>query len=408
MSVAPSRPPSDGTSRRLIAGVAIIVVAGVLLVARSGALGGAGAPGATGPTDGSTGGSLAIGTGSVGASAGPSSPASTGAITSGIPGGSSAASGQASATATPARTPTPTKTTNPTPTKTTNPTPTPTTNPTPTQTARPTPTPVASSGGLPAFKHVYVVIMENEESTSIVGSSNAPYINSLIARYGLATNYTAVAHPSEPNYIALFSGSTHGVTDDGRHDLSGKNLADQIEAHGRDWRVYEQNLPATPCFTGSSSSGGADGSGTYARKHNPAISFTDISGDPARCSKIQDFSHHDPAAADYELIVPNLCNDMHDCSVKTGDTFLKGFLPKILDSPAMAGSALFLTWDEGSSSAGGGGVVATVVIGPGVPAGFRSGTRYTHYSLVRTIEDAWGLGCLASSCSANDLRAFWP
>jgi hypothetical protein len=374
MSVAPSRPPSDGTSRRLIAGVAIIVVAGVLLVARSGALGGAGAPGATGPTDGSTGGSLAIGTGSVGASAGPSSPASTGAITSGIPGGSSAASGQASATATPAR----------------------------------TPTPVASSGGLPAFKHVYVVIMENEESTSIVGSSNAPYINSLIARYGLATNYTAVAHPSEPNYIALFSGSTHGVTDDGRHDLSGKNLADQIEAHGRDWRVYEQNLPATPCFTGSSSSGGADGSGTYARKHNPAISFTDISGDPARCSKIQDFSHLDPAAADYELIVPNLCNDMHDCSVKTGDTFLKGFLPKILDSPAMAGSALFLTWDEGSSSAGGGGVVATVVIGPGVPAGFRSGTRYTHYSLVRTIEDAWGLGCLASSCSANDLRAFWP
>jgi len=255
---------------------------------------------------------------------------------------------------------------------------------------------------------VYVVVMENEESASIVGNSNAPYINSLIDTYGLATNYTAVDHPSEPNYIALFSGSTHGVNDDGEYNLSGKNLADQIEAHGRDWRVYAENLPDQPCFTGGTSSGGPDGSGEYARKHNPAISFTDISGDPARCAKIQDFSHFSPTAADFELIVPNLCNDMHDCSVKTGDTFLKGFLPKILGSSAMARSVIFLTWDEGSTGTGGGGKVATVVIGAGVPAGFTSGTHYTHYSLLHTIETAWGLGCLASACNANDLRAFWP
>ena len=91
--------------------------------------------------------------------------------------------------------------------------------------------------------------MENEEAKSIIGNASAPYINALIAQYGLATNYTAVAHPSEPNYIALFSGSTFGVTDDGTHNLPGKNLADQIEAKGRDWRVYEQNLPDAPCFT---------------------------------------------------------------------------------------------------------------------------------------------------------------
>ncbi len=279
----------------------------------------------------------------------------------------------------------------------------------PTATSTPLP---RGAGGLPAFNHIYLVIMENEESTGIVGNPRAPYINRLIARYGLATRYTAVAHPSEPNYLALFSGSTHGVTDDGTYNLSGRNLADQLEAHGRDWRVYEQNLPnptsSPACFTAGSHSGGPDGSGTYARKHNPAISFTDISGDPARCAKIQSFSQLDPAAADFELIVPNLCNDMHDCSVSHGDTFLKRFLPKILDSPAMAGSVLFLTWDEGSTGAGGGGRVATVVIGPGVPAGFTSSTSYDHYSLLRTIENAWGLGCLASTCEANDLRAFWP
>jgi hypothetical protein len=249
--------------------------------------------------------------------------------------------------------------------------------------------------------------MENEEATGIVGNANAPYINSLIARYGLATSYTAVAHPSEPNYVALFSGSTQGVTDDGTYNLAGKNLADQLEAAGRDWRVYEQNLPDAPCFTGGSSSGGPDGAGEYARKHNPAISFTDISGNPARCAKIQNFSHLDPAAADYELIVPNLCNDMHDCSIKVGDAFLKGFLPTIIDSPAMAGSVLFLTWDEGSSDAGGGGKVASLVIGPGIPAGFTSATPFSHYSLLRTIQDAWGLGCLASTCNASNMGEFW-
>ena len=278
----------------------------------------------------------------------------------------------------------------------------------PQPTPGPTPRPTTGSGSLPVFRHVYVVVMENEEASSIVGDSRAPYINSLIGKYGLATNYTAVDHPSEPNYIALFSGSTHGITDDGKYNLAGKNVADQIEAHGRDWRVFAQNLPDAPCYTGSTSSGGPDGEGTYARKHEPAISFTDISGNPARCAKIQNFSHFSPSAADYELIVPNLCNDMHDCGVKTGDTFLKGFLPKILTSSAMRGSVLFLTWDEGSSSTGGGGKVATVVIGDGVPAGFTSATGYSHYSLLRTIEDSWGLGCLGSACSAGDMRAFWP
>jgi len=259
---------------------------------------------------------------------------------------------------------------------------------------------------VPAFRHVYLIVMENKAYGSIVGSDTAPYLNDLIGRYGLATRYTAVAHPSEPNYIALFSGATQGVTDDAVHDLAARNLANQLEDKGRTWRVFAQNVPLD-CFTGAVASGGPDGPGTYARKHEPAISFISIATDRGRCRNITDFSHFDPAAADFELIVPNMCNDMHDCSVATGDRFLRSFVPRITESPAFADSVLFITWDEGTGGSGGGGQVATLVVSPLVKAGFTSSVAHTHYSLLRTIEAAWDLGCLRHSCSANDMREFF-
>jgi hypothetical protein len=281
--------------------------------------------------------------------------------------------------------------------------------PKPTATPAPTPIPTVSSAPstIPNFAHVFVIVMENEEATSIIGNSSAPYINSLANQYGLASSYTAVSHPSEPNYLALWSGSTQGVTDDGVYNFgSGTTLADQIEAAGRTWRVAAQNVPLG-CYTGATASNGADGTGTYARKHEPAISWTSVSGNATRCANITDFSHFDPTVGNFWFIAPNLCNDMHDCSIATGDTFLKGFMPKILTSSAFANSVVFLTWDEGSTPTGGGGVVATVVISPlGKPA-FVSSTSHSHYSLVHTIENAWGMPCLANACSANDLREFF-
>jgi hypothetical protein len=264
-----------------------------------------------------------------------------------------------------------------------------------------------SSRAIPSLSHIYVIVMENHEYGSIVGNASAPYINSLISRYGLATDYHAVSHPSEPNYLALFSGSTQGVTDDGVHSLAGRNLADQLAAKGKTWRVFAQNVPLG-CYNGTTSSGGADGAGTYARKHEPAISFTNIRTSAVRCARITNFAHFDPAAANFEFIVPNMCNDMHDCSVATGDTWLKGFVPKILTflSSHPAG-VLILTWDEGSTSLGGGGKVATLVIGPRARAGYRSAIAHNHYSLLRTVENAWGLGCLNHTCQANDLREFF-
>ena len=257
----------------------------------------------------------------------------------------------------------------------------------------------------PTFSHVYLIVMENKGYDNIVGNTHAPYINSLIADYGLATHYSGVAHPSEPNYLALFSGSTQGVADDARHDLAGQNLADQLEAQGKTWKVFAQNVPLA-CYTGATATNGEDGPGTYARKHEPAISFTDISTVPARCANITNFTHFDPAAADFEFIAPNMCNDMHDCAIATGDAFLRDFVPTILKSAAwQQGGVLFITWDEGEGSLSN--RVVTLVISKAVTPGFQSDVAHNHYALLRTIEDAWGLGCLNETCTANNMNEFF-
>ncbi len=281
--------------------------------------------------------------------------------------------------------------------------------PNPLAALRGTSTPLAKNpAGVPAFSHIYIIVMENKEYGSVIGGDEAPYINSLASQYALATDYTAVSHPSEPNYLALFSGSTQGAIGDGVYNLGGENLADQIEKAGKKWNVFAQNYPLN-CFKGTVASGGADGAGTYARKHNPAMSFTDISGSSSRCANFTDLKHFDANAANYELIVPNLCNDMHDCSVATGDKFLQGFVPQILKSGSWQnGGVLFIVWDEGTSGRGGGGQVPLLVISSAVKQGYRSTVPHNHYSLVRTIEDAWGMRCLNLACRADNLGDMFP
>ncbi len=318
--------------------------------------------------------------------------------------------GTSGSTGTPTPTPTPAPTQAPTPT----PTPAPTQAPTPTPTPTPT-TPPPSGSGVPGFDHVYVIVMENKEYGSVVGSSSAPYLNQLIQQNGLATNYTGVSHPSEPNYIAMWAGSTYGITDDGTYNLNGVTIADQLEAAGKSWMVYSENYPVSTggssCYTGSTASGGPDGAGTYARKHNPAISFTSVSGNTQRCAQhLTDFSHFNPAAAGFNLIVPNLCHDMHDCSVATGDAWLQSWLTsKILSTQTwnQTNSAIIITWDEGSSGSGGGGHIPTIVISKHTPQGFTSASAANHYTLLRTIEEAFGVGCLQGSCTNGDLRQFF-
>jgi hypothetical protein len=272
-----------------------------------------------------------------------------------------------------------------------------------------TPVPSPTGTGVPDFRHVYVIMMENKEYSSIVGSSSAPYLNSLIAQYGLATQFYAETHPSEPNYIALTSGGLQGTSSDGAYDLTVPNLFDQIDASGRTWHVYAQGYPGK-CFQGSIASAVVDGpgaAGEYVRKHNPAISYTTISASPAGCANITGLAGFDPAAADFEFIVPNQINDMHSSSTAAGDVFLRTFVPEITGSAAFGNSVLFITWDEGSTNLKGGGRIATIAATPGMSPGSRQDAPTNHYSMLRTIELAWGLPFLGQAQTATALTFPW-
>jgi hypothetical protein len=304
----------------------------------------------------------------------------------------------------------------PTPSASPSPSAKPTAKPTPRPTVRATPLPPRSTARptLPppppagAVYHVIWVILENHAASAITGSS-MPYLTRLATTHGLATNYFAVSHPSEPNYIAMTSGGLNGVTNDDTYNLGVTSIFTQ----GESWRAYEQNDTGA-CFTGSSRSGGIDGpgvAGTYARKHNPAISYTMVSRVHAQCAHIQPLSSFNPTAASFEFVTPNLCNDAHDCSLGAADAFLRGFVPLVTRSPDFAHTMLVITFDEGSSSAGSfgdlGGHVYTAVVAPWLH-GVRSNRYFDHYSLLHTAESALGLPCLASACQRSAMTEFLP
>ena len=269
------------------------------------------------------------------------------------------------------------------------------------------PSPAAPLGAVPAFSHVFVIVMENHEYGTVSGSPSAPYINRLAAGNGLATNYYAASHPSLPNYLALTAGGTFGIASDCTTCfINATNIADQLEASGRSWKAYMEDMP-TPCYLGP-------WSGNYAMKHNPFIYFTDIRSNAARCAAhIVPFTQFSADVSrgqvpNFVWITPNMCNDMHDCGVATGDAWLANIVPTITASAAFRnGGVLFITWDEGSTNAGccadaWGGHVATLVISSRSISGFRSSVAENHYSLLRTIEDAFHLSHLgAAGWSSN-------
>ncbi len=251
---------------------------------------------------------------------------------------------------------------------------------------------------MPTYDHVFVIVMENHSYNEIIGSSAAPYINGLLTSGAVARNYYAVSHPSLPNYLALTGGSTYNITSDCTTCwVSASNLGDSLEAGGSTWKSYEESMPSA-CYVGDSY--------PYAQKHDPFIYFNDIRTNSSRCqSHIVPYSRlaTDLGSAsttpNFAFITPNMCNDMHDCSIGTGDSWLKQQVPSILGSPAFTvqHSLLALTWDEDDSS--GTNKVATIFLGYNVNAGLGSSVSYNHYSLLRTIEAARGTSTLTSNDS---------
>ncbi|GAC1453052.1 MAG: alkaline phosphatase family protein [Vulcanimicrobiaceae bacterium] len=259
---------------------------------------------------------------------------------------------------------------------------------------------------MPRLGRIVVAVFENKGRDRVLGQTPAPTFGLLARRYATLTNYRAVAHPSLPNYLALVSGSTQGITDDCTSCVvDAPNLVDSVEASGRTWKTYAEGLPRSG-FTGPFA-------GRYAKKHDPFVYFRDVLSSPARLRRIVPYPAfgRDLAAGalpDFSLVVPDLCNDMHDCSVATGDAWLARFLRPLLRSGQLAGGALFVIFDESDgSSVGGGGLVPAFVVGPLVRSGSRSGTALDHYSLLRTIEDAWGLSPLGLSAAARPITGIW-
>lgn len=258
--------------------------------------------------------------------------------------------------------------------------------------------PMVSTRALPISRtsHVAIIVMENKENTDVIGRKTAPNVNALARRYGLATSSYAVSHPSLPNYLVLTSGSTQGITSDCTAcRLPGTNIGDQLNAARISWKAYMQNYPRTSgCVLGDH--------GLYAQRHNP---FVYVRGDPSLCNHITGFPKlvadlHHGTLPTFLWITPNTCADTHDCSVATGDAFLRSIVPPLLHELGPHGY-IVITWDEGNSNAGygiaHGGHIATIVAGPTVRRGARMATRINHYGVLASMETSLGLPLLANA-----------
>lgn len=304
---------------------------------------------------------------------------------------------------------------------------------------------------VPRFQHIFVIVEENKSASHVVGSVDAPHLTGLAHRFGLATNFYAETHPSEPNYVAMIGGYTYGIQDDDAyychpadtrancdhastngyadHTIHAPDLGTQLLGRRLRWKNYNESIPGP----GSLAVSGRDpddpgGPPVYASKHSGFINFDDVQRSPQRAQELVGFrelyedlrSNSLPAFA---LIVPNLCNDMHgmgraspaDCQfqnspalIHRGDDHAQMLVDAITATRSWRSSdrdAIVVTFDEddGQGKEGccgvdprdpanaGGGRVATIVITNHGPRGMVDATPYSHYSLLRTIEDAFGI-----------------
>jgi phospholipase C len=253
----------------------------------------------------------------------------------------------------------------------------------------------ARAAALPAYDHIVVVIEENHAFSEVIGNANAPYITSLANNGATMTQSFAVTHPSEPNYLALFSGSTQGLTDDScPHTHAGENLGHQLIAAGKTFKGYSESMPSDG-YTGCTS-------GRYARKHNPWVNFTNV---PSSSNvRFTAFPTDFTTLPKVSVVVPNLCNDMHDCSVATGDAWLNSHLGGYATWARTHNSLLLVTFDEDDRSASN--RVPTLFFGAHVATGSYA-ERITHYTVLRTLQSLNGLGCAGSSCSATTISDIW-
>ncbi len=253
------------------------------------------------------------------------------------------------------------------------------------------------------FDYILIILMENKNFSQINGSSSASYLNQLAHNYSLVSQYSACDHPSLPNYMCLTGGNNYfsgtNCSPIGSCTTSNSSIVDRIESAGLTWRAYMEDMPS-PCYKSNF--------GNYTSLTDPFIFYKSIGGNSTRCA-----SHVVPAnssgkglpddnlvnalgststASNYIWLTPNLCDNMHNCSILRGDSYLSKLVPLILNSYIFKTqkAALFITFDEGYGRYPTD-YVYTVWAGPVVKTEYKSSTQYSHYSLTSTIEAAWGL-----------------
>ena len=298
------------------------------------------------------------------------------------------------------------------------------------------------AGQLP---YVFVIVMENQDGTNalgagVYGNSSAPYINgTLKARYASASSYgdnLGPLVPSEPHYLWMEAGTNafgdktftgDGDPSQGNSTSDTDHLVTQLKAaaNGKTWRAYQEGL--------SSATGACPitSSGYYAAKHDPFVFFQDVAGSPPSATNAECAAHHraftaaafqaDLTAGDvaaYTFITPNLCNDMHGASgcpngctsgftsgacIAGGDAFLRDNVPAILAFVQAHGGALFIVWDEPALNT----TTPFLVVGPHVKPGYVSPFRYSHSSLLKSLQEVLGLPVSVRVAPANDFEDFF-
>jgi acid phosphatase len=265
----------------------------------------------------------------------------------------------------------------------------------------------------PRPDHLIVVIEENHDFSQVIGSADAPYLNSLIPQGALLTASFGIDRPSQPNYLDLFSGSEQGVISNARPaalPFTTANLGAQLRAAGLSFVGFSESLPSVG-FDGDSFTG-ASGQNQYERKHNP---WTNWVNDPVGANQLPasvnqpftsfptDFSKLPTIA----FVVPNEQNDMHDGTIRQGDDFLKNNLDAYVQFARTHNSMLIVTFDEDGSSPGNSQRIPTIFVGPMVKPGATLDRNVTHFDVLRTLEDMYGLPAAGAAASATAIMSIW-
>jgi len=250
---------------------------------------------------------------------------------------------------------------------------------------------------LPNIDHILIVVEENHSKKQIAGNSSAPYMNSLMKQGANFTNYHALEHPSQPNYLEIFSGSNQGVTNNKVPDSKFRtdNLASELIEKGYSFKGYSEAQPSVGYDEEYADNG-------YVRRHNPWTNFTNV---PKEANQpLKNFPEDFSKLPTVSFVIPSVDNDMHDGSVKEADQWLKNHIDPYLQWAKTHNSLLIVTWDEDEGSNKN--IIPTFFVGPMVKTG-QYNQKVSHYNLLRTIEDIYELPHAGKAKTSKPITNVW-